>query len=324
MLGWSIHLHALSATAPVRLANWIAQDPAPGAQEPAQEAPKGWSDQLAESLGVGNKLLLDLVVLIGVLVAYYLFKFVVLGAMARLARHTDNDLDDRLVHFTRTFCGWVFIFVAVIAVLKVHEVEITPLLAGAGIAGIAIGLAAKETLADILSGVFLIADQPMRIGDRVKIERIGREWGGWGDVVDIGLRRTKVRNSDGVIVNYPNSILANSVITNFSFERQPVRVRVRFQVGYDADLEQVQAVAKKAISETTGVLPDTAEVMTRSLWDVTRGHLLSGVLMEGRYRIGDVRDRTRIRSRVLQRVLADMRTAGIPLAAQRVEMAERA
>jgi len=294
------------------------------AQAPTQEIEKSWVDQLSESLGVGDKLLLDLAILIGGLIAYYLFRVVVLGAMARVARHTDNDLDDRLVHFTRTFCGWVFIFVGVIAVLKVHGVAITPLLAGAGIAGIAIGLAAKETLADILSGVFLIADQPMRIGDRVKIERIGREWGGWGDVVDIGLRRTKIRNSDGVIINYPNSILANSVITNFSFERQPVRVRVRFQVSYDADLAQVQAVATKAISETDGALPDTAEVMTRSLWDVTHGHLLSGVLMEGRYKINDVRDRTRIRSRVLQRILVDLRAAGIPLAVPRVELAERA
>ena len=190
--------------------------------------------------------------------------------------------------------------------------------------GIALGFAAKEVLADILAGVCLIADRPMRTGDRIKIERIGKEWGGWGDVVDIGLRRTRIRNSDGVIVNYPNSILANSVITNFSFGQQPVRVRVRFQVSYEADLDRVLAVALKAISDSKGVLPDTAEVITRSLWDVTRGHLLSGVLMEGRYRISDVRDRTRIRSRVLQRILADLNAAGLPLAAQRVEIAERA
>jgi small-conductance mechanosensitive channel len=284
--------------------------------------PQGWGDQLTEWWGSQDKLVKDALVVGGVLVAYWVFKAFVLGTMARLARHTDNDLDDRLVHFTRRFSGAIFLFLAVIAVLKVHEVAITPLLAGAGILGIAIGFAAKETLADILSGVFLIADQPMRIGDRVKIERIGTEWGGWGDVVDIGLRRTKVRNTDGVVVNYPNSVLANSVITNFSFERQPVRVRVRFQVSYEADPEQVQEVAKKAISETDGVLEGTAEVVTRSLWDVTRGHMLSGVLMEGRYRIDDVRERTRIRSRVLQRVLKDLQAAGIPLAAQRVELTE--
>ena len=133
-----------------------------------------------------------------------------------------------------------------------------------------------------------------------------------------------MRNSDGVIINYPNSILAASVITNFSFEAQPVRVRVRWQVSYDADLAKVIELGSKAIAETEGVLPDTADVVVRSLWDVTRGHLLSGVLIEGRYRIEDVRKRTRIRSQVLQRILLEMRAAGIPLAAAKVEMAERA
>ena len=51
------------------------------------------------------------------------------------------------------------------------------------------------------------------------LERIGQHWGSWGDVVDIGLRRTKIRNPDGVVVNYPNSVLATSVITNFSDQR---------------------------------------------------------------------------------------------------------
>ena len=68
---------------------------------------KGFLDLLAEWWTEGT-FLLDGLVLIGVLVAYFLFKIVVLGAMDRLARHTDNDLDDRLVHFARTFCGWVF------------------------------------------------------------------------------------------------------------------------------------------------------------------------------------------------------------------------
>ena len=62
----------------------------------------------------------------------------------------------------------------------------------------------------------------------------------------------------------------------------------------------------------------------RSLWDITRGHMLGGVLMEGRYRIEDVRDRTRIRSLVLSRLLQDLKAASIPLARQQVEMVERA
>lgn len=245
---------------------------------------------------------------------------VVLRKLERLAAATDNDLDDRLVHLARSLLGFVVFFVAFLWVLRIHEIELTPFLAGAGIVGIAVGLAAKETLGDILSGVFLITDRPMRIGDRVKIERIGREWGGWGDVVDIGLRRTRVRNTDGVVVSYPNSVLATSVITNFSHDRDPIRVRVRFQVDFEADLEHASEVAAAAIASVDGVLEGTTDIVVRSLWDDSRGHVSAGVLMEGRYRIADVRERTRIRSRVLAAVLAALRNEGIPFPAPRVQL----
>jgi small-conductance mechanosensitive channel len=254
------------------------------------------------------------------ILAYYVFRLVVLTGLDRVSRATDNDLDDRLVQFVRKFSVWAFLFVAVAWVLKVYDVDISPLLAGAGIAGIAIGFAAREVLADILAGIFLIADRPMRNGDRVKIERIGSEWGGWGDVLDIGLRRTRIRNSDGVIVNYPNSVLSASVITNFSDESGPIRVRVRFQVAYDSDVEKALGVACKAIQGSDRVLDGTAEVVVRSVWDVTRGHATAGILLEGRYRIEDVRNRTKIRSAVLRNLIASLRETGIELAVPVVDL----
>lgn len=251
---------------------------------------------------------------------HLLMKLVVLRALDRVADSTENDLDDRLVHFIKRFYVFVLIFVLFMVVLKLHGIRITPFLASAGIAGIAIGLAAKETLSDVLSGIFLITDRPVRIGDRVKIESIGRHWGGWGDVVDVGLRRTQVRNTDGVIVNYPNAVLANSVITNFSFEDEPVRVRVRFQINFTTDLDQASEVALRAIRDTDQVLPDTAEIVVRSIWDDTHGHMLSGILLEGRYRIEDVRHRTKIRSEVLRNLTKALKAAGIPLASPRVRI----
>ena len=230
-------------------------------------------------------------------------RVVLLRALNRIASSTENDLDDRLVYFVRRFYLLVLVFILFMVLLKIHGIKITPFLASAGIAGIAIGLAAKETLSDILSGIFLITDQPARIGDRVKIESPGRHWGGWGDVIDVGLRRTQIRNTDGVIVNYPNSVLANSVITNFSYQDEPVRVRVRFQVNYNADLEEASSVARRAIEATERVLPDSAEIVVRSLWDDNGGHMGSGILME-----------------VLKSINRDLAAAGIALASPRVRI----
>lgn len=247
-------------------------------------------------------------------------RLVLIRGLNRLAASTDNDLDDRLVYFIRRFYLLILIFALTLVVLKIHGIKITAFLASAGIMGIAIGLAAKETLSDILAGIFLITDQPARIGDRVKIESPGRHWGGWGDVVDVGLRRTRIRNTDGVIVNYPNNVLANSIITNFSYEDEPVRVRVRFQLNYNCDLDQASEVACRAIQNTDRVLPETAEIVVRSLWDDTGGHMGSGILMEGRYRIADVRNRTKIRSEVLKNICKELKAAGISLASPRVRI----
>ncbi len=254
------------------------------------------------------------IVIGGAALIYIVFRAVVLRSLERWTASTTNDLDDRLVHFAKQFFGIVLTFLVLVAALEIFGIEITPLLAIGGIATIALGMAAKETIADVLAGIFLIADRPMRIGDRVKLEFIGRDWGGWGDVVDIGLRRTLIRNTDGVVVNYPNSVLANSVITNFSHEEGPVRVRVRFQVAYDADIELTRDVAVKAIEKAAGVNSGTVQVLVRSLWDQSRGHLLSGVLLEARYKIDAISDRTRIRSDVLERLLSTLREHKVPIA----------
>ncbi len=169
---------------------------------------------------------------VATLVLFYIVRFVLLRRMEFLAAKTDNDFDDRLIHFVKQFLWLAALFGGLVWVLRINGIQVGPGLAGAGMFGIAIGLAAKETLADILSGIFLIADRPIRIGDRIIIDKIGKHWGGWGDVVDIGLRRTTIRNTDGVIVNYPNAALAASTIKDFSMDPQPVRARIRFQTGF--------------------------------------------------------------------------------------------
>ena len=248
------------------------------------------------------------------LVIYWFFRTVILSRVEKAAADTSNDLDDRMVQFIKQFL-WLFsLFATVAVVLKINSIKISPLLAGAGIFGVSIGFAAKETIADILSGIFLITDRPIRVGDRVKIEQIGRHWGAWGDIEDIGLRRTRIRNTDGISVNYPNSLLANSVITNFSYSDAPVRVRIRLQVDFSADLEATQRLIIEAIETCDGVISDSAQVVVRSLWDDRGGHQLAGVLLEGRYSIENVRKRTAIRSIVLSKVLASLRENHIPLA----------
>ena len=149
--------------------------------------------QQANSLWANPWMKTSLIV-VGLIVVMVITRGVILRRLERLAAATDNDFDDRLVHFLRTFLSLILCFVAFLLIMQAHDKPVTTLLAGAGIAGIALGFAAQETLADILAGVFLILDRPMRVGDRVKLEKIGGDWGSWGDVLEVGLRRTIVLN----------------------------------------------------------------------------------------------------------------------------------
>jgi small-conductance mechanosensitive channel len=257
--------------------------------------------------------------IVSTILTFYLVRFVVLRRLEVLAAKTDNDFDDRLIHFLKQFLWLVALFSGVVWVLKINGIQVGPVLAGAGIFGIAIALAAKETLADILAGIFLIADRPIRIGDRIMIDRIGKHWGGWGDVVDIGLRRTTIRNTDGVVVNYPNAVLAASTIKNFSIDPQPVRARVRFQTDYSADPALVKEKAIAAIERVDGIIDGTTTVVIRSIWDDDQGHMLSGVLYEARYRLLDVTTRTTLRSTVLESLIREFHENDIPMASMPIK-----
>jgi len=257
--------------------------------------------------------------LIGVFIlvlGYYFLRHIVIRRIERVTNKTENDLDDRLIDFVKQFL-WVFmLFGGIVWVLKTNGISVSPILAGAGIFGVAVGFAAKETIADILSGIFLIVDRPLRVGDRITIDRIGKHWGSWGDVVDIGLRRTTVRNTDGVIVNYPNSLLSSGIIKNFSINPAPVRARVRFQVDYSADPNQVRTIVQNAVSKVDGILHEHTAVVIRSMWDDELGHQLSGVLYEVRYLLEDVKSRTSIRSQVLEHIVQGFNESRIPMASQ--------
>jgi len=262
-------------------------------------------------------------VIIAMLLGYFFLRHIVIRRVEQLTSRTQNDLDDRLIDFAKQFLWIVMLLNGLVMVLKINGVDVSPLLAGAGIAGVAIGFAAKETIADILSGIFLIVDRPLRVGDRITIDRIGKHWGSWGDVVDIGLRRTIIRNTDGVIVNYPNSLLSSGIIKNFSINPAPVRARIRFQVDYSANPDLVRAIVFDAIKKVDGILHDQTTVVIRSMWDDEQGHQLSGVLFEARYLLEDVKQRTNIRSAVLEEIIKGFNANSIPMASQPMTVINR-
>ena len=124
-------------------------------------------------------------------------------------------------------------------------INVTSLVASAGIVGIAVGFAAKDTLANLFAGVFILADTPYKIGDFIILEDRVR-----GVVTDIGIRSTRLLTRDDVEVTVPNAVIANSMVINETGgPDQKTRLRVKTSVAYGSDVDKVSELMKSCVKD---------------------------------------------------------------------------
>lgn len=121
-------------------------------------------------------------------------------------------------------------------IMSAWRIDLTHWLASAGVMGIAVGFAAKDTLANFISGIFILVDSPYQVGQYINIDNETR-----GVVTDIGMRSTRLLTRDNVEVTVPNSIIGNSKVVNESSGPSTrMRVRVNASVPYGSDVDQVK------------------------------------------------------------------------------------
>jgi len=123
-------------------------------------------------------------------------------------------------------------------ILKAWHFDVTTWIASAGVAGLVIGLAAKDTLANLFSGMFILADAPYKVGDFIVLPDGLR-----GRVTDIGIRSTRLLTRDDIEVTLPNAVIGNSKVVNESSgPYQKMRVRVKVSVAYGSDVDEVERI----------------------------------------------------------------------------------
>lgn len=124
------------------------------------------------------------------------------------------------------------------------NINLTSWIASAGIVGIAVGFAAKDTLANLFAGVFILADSPYKIGDFIILDNGIR-----GIVTDIGVRSTRLLTRDDIEVTVPNAVIANSKIVNETGgPYQKMRVRVQVSVAYGSDVDRVREILLSCVN----------------------------------------------------------------------------
>ncbi|MBW9271742.1 MAG: mechanosensitive ion channel family protein [Candidatus Thiodiazotropha sp. (ex. Lucinisca nassula)] len=155
--------------------------------------------------------------------------------------------------FTNLFAITFFIF-AVYFIFQAWHIDMTAWLASAGIIGIAVGFAAKDTLANLFSGVFIMADTPYKIGDYIVLDD---GTGLRGKVTSIGIRSTRLLTRDDVEVTIPNAIMGNSKVVNESGGPYPkYRIRVSVGVAYGVDIDEVKRILLTIAEENDSVCHD--------------------------------------------------------------------
>jgi MscS family membrane protein len=182
---------------------------------------------------------------------------------ADIAPRTESELDDVLMPFLSKAVGIIIFILASLMVLAVFNIDITPLIATLGVGGIAVALAAQELLSNVFGAFAILSDRPYKIGDRIQVS------GGMvGDVVEIGLRSTRIKTLDDRLIVIPNSDISKSNIINYSLPDAAVRFEVKVGIAYGSDVEKASNILLDIAGHTDGVLKDPApKVYVKDLGD---------------------------------------------------------
>ncbi len=173
-----------------------------------------------------------------------------------IADKTDTKIDNVIFDLLKKFAGVIVYITAIIIALDMLGVNVMPFIAGAGVAGIAIGFAAKDTLSNLIAGVLLIVDRPFEVGDRIEVWTAPSGSATWGDVIDIGLRATKIKTTDNIVIVIPNNEIMKRDIINYTIITSKIRVRVNIGIAYDADMEKAKGLIIKVADSAEWIAKD--------------------------------------------------------------------
>ncbi len=171
--------------------------------------------------------------------------------VAGIAEHALNraDVEPTATMFLRKVAYVILLVVLILAVLQVVGVPMTSMIAVLGAAGLAIGLALKDSLSNIASGVMLVSLKPFKVGDMVTIN------GETGKVEAVSIFQTRIRGADNQTIVLPNSLITTDSIINLTPDTMR-RIELVIGIGYGDDIDAARAIAMGIMQEDARVLAD--------------------------------------------------------------------
>ncbi|MES9897733.1 MAG: mechanosensitive ion channel family protein [Sedimenticola sp.] len=210
---------------------------------------------------VGNSYHIVFALLVGWMLSR-LFDAIYQEYLVPWAAATENELDDQLLPILRKSVKLVIWAMAIIIGLNNAGYDVAALLAGLGIGGLALAMAAKDTVSNVFGGFTIFTDQPFRINDRIKVA------GYDGTVSEIGVRSTRLKTLEGREVTIPNSEFAGAPVENVT--REPSRkIVLNLGLTYDTTPDQMQKAMDilKEICDGSGATEDKSTIAFNAFGD---------------------------------------------------------
>ena len=175
---------------------------------------------------------------------YYLLNTLILVSVSEFGRKSKIKVNESLFQFFHSILKIVVVVFSLLFILSSWGIEIGPLLAGLGVAGIAIAFALQSTLSNVFGGISMILDKSISVGDVVKLDADTS-----GRILKVNLRSTKILTFDNELIIVPNSKLADSNIQNVALPEPKTRVVIPFGVAYGSDVDKVKKIILSEIKK---------------------------------------------------------------------------
>jgi len=181
-----------------------------------------------------NKVI-DSMITYNVFLVLYALVHALRGIIYHFTERFNPELSHEMGNFLLTIIRGIILVIGLAAILQIWGINVGALIAGLGVGGLALALAAKDTAANLFGSIALLLDKSIRIGEWIKIDGVE------GVVEDIGMRTTKIRSFKKSLITLPNQVIANSPIENFS--RRGIR-RIKMNIGltYQSQSQQIEKI----------------------------------------------------------------------------------
>lgn len=276
----------------------------------------------ADRQKIRQQAIVDILIRLGIIVALAFVLTIIVSLIINVVsrRYRDAAVGGGaqtllVLSFLKTLCKLSIWITAVILILSTLGFNVGAILAGLGIGGLAIAMAARETLSDMLGGIMIFVERPFVIGDTIQVGS-----GPVAKVVDMTWRTTKMLGTTTYYINVPNSQVANSPIQNFSRDK-PICDWVTLYVSAEHDPQDVVAIANKAMSECDLIVQEPGMIDTSVGGETTLGNQTVMWYWPWWY-MDDYHQRGAVRGEVWKLIWKHMKEAGIALDIKPIELIE--